>query len=82
MIVKTMDHLTKSQQKVYDFLRKEAPRGCLLPYGKSVRPRDCAHLYRTAHLKNVGKAGLYYQGRRGNRSIRLEGSEVRRRFLS
>ena len=77
MIVKTMDHLTKSQQKVYDFLRKEAPRGVPptvreICAATGLRSTSTVH----AHLKTLERLGYITRDAGLNRSIRLEGSEA------
>ena len=76
-IVKTMDHLTKSQQKVYDFLRKEAPRGVPptvreICAATGLRSTSTVH----AHLKTLERLGYITRDAGLNRSIRLEGSEA------
>lgn len=71
-----MDHLTKSQQKVYDFLRKEAPRG-IPPTVREIcaatglRSTSTVH----AHLKTLERLGYISREAGLNRSIRIEGSE-------
>ena len=77
MIVKTMDHLTKSQQKVYDLLRKEAPRGVPptvreICAATGLRSTSTVH----AHLKTLERLGYITRDAGLNRSIRLEGSEA------
>lgn len=77
MIVETMDHLTKSQQKVYDFLRKEAPRGVPptvreICAATGLRSTSTVH----AHLKTLERLGYITRDAGLNRSIRLEGSEA------
>ena len=77
MIVKTMDHLTKSQQKVYDFLRKEAPRGVPptvreICAATGLRSTSTVH----AHVKTLERLGYITRDAGLNRSIRLEGSEA------
>ena len=69
-----MEHLTKSQQKVYDFLRKEAGKG--VP--PSVREICAATGLRStstvhAHLKTLERLGYIHREAGLNRSIRLEG---------
>ena len=71
-----MEHLTKSQQKVYDFLRKEAPRG-IPPTVREIcaatglRSTSTVH----AHLKTLERLGYISREAGLNRSIRIEGSE-------
>lgn len=70
-----MDNLTKSQQKVYDFLVKEAPKG--VP--PSVREICAATGLRStstvhAHLKTLEKLGYISRGAGTNRSIHIEGT--------
>lgn len=70
-----MEHLTKSQQKVYDFLVKEAPKG--VP--PSVREICAATGLKStstvhAHLKTLEKLGYISRGAGTNRSIRIEGT--------
>ncbi|MCQ4841637.1 transcriptional repressor LexA [Neglectibacter timonensis] len=72
-----MDHLTKSQQKVYDFLRKEAPRGVPptvreICAATGLRSTSTVH----AHLKTLERLGYITRDAGLNRSIRLEGSEA------
>ena len=69
-----MEHLTKSQQKVYDFLRKEAGKG--VP--PSVREICAATGLRStstvhAHLKTLERLGYIHREAGLNRSIRIEG---------
>ena len=69
-----MEHLTKSQQKVYDFLRKEAGKG--VP--PSVREICAATGLRStstvhAHLKTLERLGYIHRQAGLNRSIRIEG---------
>lgn len=70
-----MEHLTKSQQKVYDFLRKEAPRGVPptvreICAATGLRSTSTVH----AHLKTLEKLGYITRDAGLNRSIRIEGS--------
>ena len=73
---RAMEHLTKSQQKVYDFLRKEAPRG-IPPTVREIcaatglRSTSTVH----AHLKTLERLGYISREAGLNRSIRIEGSE-------
>ena len=69
-----MEHLTKSQQRVYDFLRKEAGKG--VP--PSVREICAATGLRStstvhAHLKTLERLGYIHREAGLNRSIRIEG---------
>lgn len=71
-----MEHLTESQQKVYDFLRKAAPRG-IPPTVREIcaatglRSTSTVH----AHLKTLERLGYITREAGLNRSIRIEGSE-------
>ena len=68
--------LTKSQQKVYDYLRKEASRG-IPPSVREIcnatglRSTSTVH----AHLKTLERLGYITREAGLNRSIRIEGSE-------
>lgn len=70
-----MEHLTKSQQKVYDFLVQEAPRG-IPPTVREIcaatglRSTSTVH----AHLKTLERLGYITRDAGLNRSIRIEGS--------
>lgn len=70
-----MEHLTKSQQKVYDFLVKEAPRG-IPPTVREICAATGLHSTSTvhAHLKTLEKLGYISRDAGLNRSIRIEGS--------
>ena len=69
-----MDHLTKSQQKVYDFLRQQASTG-VPPTVREIctatgrRSTSTVH----AHLKTLERLGYISRGAGLNRSIRVEG---------
>lgn len=70
-----MERLTKSQQKVYDFLVQEAPRGVPptvreICAATGVRSTSTVH----AHLKTLEKLGYISRGAGLNRSIHIEGS--------
>ncbi len=70
-----MEHLTKSQQKVYDFLVKEAPKGVPptvreICSATGLRSTSTVH----AHLKTLEKLGYITRDAGLNRSIRIEGS--------
>lgn len=70
-----MAGLTKSQQKVYDFLVKEAPRGVPptvreICAATGLRSTSTVH----AHLKTLEKLGYISRDAGLNRSIRIEGS--------
>ncbi len=69
-----MEHLTKSQQKVYDFLRREASTGVPptvreICAGTGLRSTSTVH----AHLKTLERLGYITREAGLNRSIRLEG---------
>lgn len=72
-----MGHLTKSQQLVYEYLCKEAPRG-IPPTVREIctatglRSTSTVH----AHLKTLEKLGYITREAGLNRSIRIEGSEA------
>lgn len=71
-----MGHLTKSQQKVYDFLRKEAQTGVPptvreICAATGLRSTSTVH----AHLKTLEKLGYISREVGLNRSIRLEGCD-------
>lgn len=71
-----MEHLTKSQQKVYDFLRKEASKGVPptvreICNATGLRSTSTVH----AHLKTLERLGYITREAGLNRSIRLEGRE-------
>ena len=72
-----MEHLTKSQQKVYDYLRKEAPKG-IPPTVREIcaatglKSTSTVH----AHLKTLEKLGYITREAGLNRSIRVGGSEA------
>ena len=72
-----MEHLTKSQQKVYDFLRKEAPRG-IPPTVREIcaatglRSTSTVH----AHLKTLERLGYISREAGLNRSIRIEAART------
>ncbi len=70
-----MERLTKSQQKVYDFLVKEAPRG-VPPTVREICAATGLHSTSTvhAHLKTLEKLGYISRDAGLNRSIRIEGS--------
>ncbi len=70
-----MDHLTKSQQLVYDFLVKEAPKGVPptvreICAGTGLRSTSTVH----AHLKTLERLGYISRDAGLNRSIHIEGS--------
>lgn len=70
-----MDQLTKSQQKVYDFLVKEAPKGVPpsvreICTATGLKSTSTVH----AHLKTLERLGYITRGAGLNRSIRIEGS--------
>ena len=70
-----MEHLTKSQQKVYDFLVKDAPKGVPptvreICSATGLRSTSTVH----AHLKTLEKLGYITRDAGLNRSIRIEGS--------
>ena len=71
-----MEPLTKSQQKVYDFLRQEAPKG-IPPTVREIcaatglRSTSTVH----AHLRTLERLGYISRQAGHNRSIRIEGSE-------
>ncbi len=72
-----MERLTKSQQKVYDFLRREAPRGVPptvreICAATGLRSTSTVH----AHLKTLERLGYISREAGLNRSIRIEGSEA------
>lgn len=69
-----MEHLTKSQQKVYDFLRREASTGVPptvreICAGTGLRSTSTVH----AHLKTLERLGYISREAGLNRSIRVEG---------
>jgi repressor LexA len=69
-----MEHLTKSQQKVYDFLRQEASTGVPptvreICAGTGLRSTSTVH----AHLKTLERLGYISREAGLNRSIRVEG---------
>ena len=69
-----MEHLTKSQQKVYDFLRQEASTGAPptvreICAGTGLRSTSTVH----AHLKTLERLGYISREAGLNRSIRVEG---------
>ncbi len=71
-----MEHLTKSQQKVYDFLRQEASKGVPptvreICNATGLRATSTVH----AHLKTLERLGYITREAGLNRSIRLEGRE-------
>lgn len=71
-----MEHLTKSQQKVYDFLRQEASKGVPptvreICNATGLRSTSTVH----AHLKTLERLGYITREAGLNRSIRLEGRE-------
>lgn len=72
-----MEPLTKSQQKVYDYLRKAMPSG-IPPTVREIctatglRSTSTVH----AHLKTLEKLGYITREAGLNRSIRIEGSEA------
>ena len=70
-----MPGLTKSQQKVYDFLVKEAPKG-VPPTVREICAATGLHSTSTvhAHLKTLEKLGYISRDAGLNRSIRIEGS--------
>jgi len=70
-----MERLTKSQQKVYDFLVKEAPKG-VPPTVREICAATGLHSTSTvhAHLKTLEKLGYITRDAGLNRSIRIEGS--------
>ncbi len=70
-----MEHLTKSQQKVYDFLVKQAPGGVPptvreICAATGLRSTSTVH----AHLKTLERLGYISREAGLNRSIRIEGS--------
>lgn len=70
-----MDHLTKSQQLVYDFLVKEAPKGVPptvreICAGTGLRSTSTVH----AHLKTLERLGYISRDAGLNRSIHIEGN--------
>lgn len=72
-----MERLTKSQQKVYDFLRKEAPKGVPptvreICTATGLRSTSTVH----AHLKTLERLGYITREAGLNRSIHIEGSET------
>ena len=69
-----MEHLIKSQQKVYDFLRQEASTGVPptvreICAGTGLRSTSTVH----AHLKTLERLGYISREAGLNRSIRVEG---------
>lgn len=71
-----MEHLTKSQQKVYDFLRQEASKGVPptvreICNATGLRSTSTVH----AHLKTLERLGYITREAGLNRSIRLEGRD-------
>ena len=71
---RAMDHLTKSQQKVYDFLRQQASTGVPptvreICTATGLRSTSTVH----AHLKTLERLGYISRGAGLNRSIRVEG---------
>ena len=72
-----MEPLTKSQQKVFDFLREQMPSG-IPPTVREIcnatglRSTSTVH----AHLKTLEKLGYITREAGLNRSIRIEGSEA------
>lgn len=71
-----MDGLTKSQQKVYDFLVKTMPSGVPptvreICAATGLRSTSTVH----AHLKTLEKLGYISRDAGLNRSIRIEGSQ-------
>lgn len=69
-----MEHLTKSQQKVYDFLRKEASTGVPptvreICAATGLKSTSTVH----AHLKTLERLGYITREAGLNRSIRIEG---------
>ncbi len=72
-----MEPLTKSQQKVYDYLRETMPSG-IPPTVREIctatglRSTSTVH----AHLKTLEKLGYITREAGLNRSIRIEGSEA------
>ena len=70
-----MERLTKSQQKVYDFLVKEAPKG-VPPTVREICAATGLHSTSTvhAHLKTLEKLAYITRDAGLNRSIRIEGS--------
>lgn len=72
-----MEPLTKSQQKVYDYLREAMPSG-IPPTVREIctatglRSTSTVH----AHLKTLEKLGYITREAGLNRSIRIEGSEA------
>ena len=69
-----MEHLTKSQQKVYDFLRQKVSGG--VPHtvreicaATGLRSTSTVH----AHLKTLERLGYITREAGLNRSIRVEG---------
>lgn len=72
-----MEHLTKSQQKVYDYLRKEASKGVPptvreICAATGLRSTSTVH----AHLKTLERLGYITREAGLNRSIHIEGSEA------
>ncbi len=70
-----MERLTKSQQKVYDFLVKEAPRG-VPPTVREICAATGLHSTSTvhAHLKTLERLGYISREAGLNRSIHIEGA--------
>ena len=72
-----MEPLTKSQQKVYDYLREAMPSG-IPPTVREIcnatglRSTSTVH----AHLKTLEKLGYITREAGLNRSIRIEGSQA------
>ncbi len=69
-----MEHLTKSQQKVYDFLRQETSKGVPptvreICAATGLRSTSTVH----AHLKTLERLGYITREAGLNRSIRVEG---------
>ena len=78
-----MDHLTKSQQKVYDFLRQQASTGVPptvreICTATGLRSTSTVH----AHLKTLERLGYISRGAGLNRSIRWREKPPRPRCLS
>lgn len=72
-----MEPLTKSQQKVYDFLREQMPTGIPptvreICVATGLRSTSTVH----AHLKTLEKLGYITREAGLNRSIHIEGSEA------
>ncbi len=72
-----MERLTESQQRVYDFLRKQTPSGVPptvreICAATGLRSTSTVH----AHLKTLERLGYITRGAGQNRSIRIEGTVV------